>query len=78
MKKVKIGDTIRIIRMSDDGGKDLPARMYYGRSGVVERIGSIGQLHGTWGGLAVIPGVDDFEVKDDVWTNIVNISDSID
>ena len=62
MKKVKIGNTIRIIRMSDDGGKDLQARMYNGRSGVVEHIDSIGQLHGTWGGLAVIPGVDDFEV----------------
>ena len=64
MEKVKIGDTIRIIRMNDDGGKDLPARMYNGRSGVVEHIDSIGQLHGTWGGLAVIPGVDDFEVID--------------
>lgn len=64
MKKVKIGDTIRIIRMSDDGGKDLQARMYNGRSGVVEHIDSIGQLHGTWGGLAVIPGVDEIEVKE--------------
>ena len=64
MDKVKIGDTIRIIRMNDDGGKDLQARMYNGRSGVVEHIDSKGQLHGTWGGLAVIPGVDDFEVKD--------------
>ena len=62
MEKVRIGDTIRIIRMSDDGGKDLQARMYNGRSGVVEHIDSIGQMHGTWGGLAVIPGVDDFEV----------------
>ena len=35
MEKVKIGDTIRIIRMNDDGGKDLQARMYNGRSGVV-------------------------------------------
>ena len=48
--------------MNDDGGKDLQARMYNGRSGVVEYIDSLGQLHGTWGGLAVIPGVDDFEV----------------
>lgn len=61
MEKVKIGDTIRIIRMNDDGGKDLQARMYNGRSGVVEHIDSIGQLHGTWGGLAVIPGVDEIE-----------------
>ena len=48
--------------MNDDGGKDLQARMYNGRSGVVEHIDSIGQLDGTGGGLAVIPGVDDFEV----------------
>ena len=61
MEKVKIGDTIRIIRMNDDGGKDLQARMYNGRSGVVEPIDSIGQLHGTWGGLAIIPGVDEIE-----------------
>ena len=61
MEKVKKGDTIRIIRMNDDGGKDLQARMYNGRSGVVEHIDSIGQLHGTWGGLAVIPGVDEIE-----------------
>ena len=62
MEKVKIGDTIRIIRMNDDGGKDLKARMYNGRSGVVEYIGSLGQLHGTWGGLAIIPETDEFEV----------------
>ena len=55
---------IRIIRMNDDGGKDLQARKYNGRSGVVEHIDSIGQLHGTWGGLAVIPGVDEIEVKE--------------
>ena len=64
MERVKIGDTIRIIRMNDDGGKDLQARMYNGRSGVVEHIDSMGQLHGTWGGLAVIPGVDEIEVKE--------------
>ena len=62
MEKVKIGDTIRIIRMNDDGGKDLQARMYNGRSGVVGDIDSIGQLHGTWGGRAVIPGVDEYEI----------------
>ena len=62
MEKVRIGDTIRIIGMNDDGGKDLQARMYNGRSGIVEHIDSKGQLHGTWGGLAVIPGVDEIEV----------------
>ena len=72
MEKVKIGDTIRIIRMNDDGGKDLQARMYNGRSGVVEHIDSIGQLHGTWGGLAVIPGVDNYEVLHQIDVNILH------
>ena len=62
MEKVKKGDTIWIIRMNDDGGKDLQARMYNGRSGVVEYIDSLGQLQGTWGGLAIIPETDEFEV----------------
>lgn len=50
--------------MNDDGGKDLQARMYNGRSSVVEHKESIGQLHGTWGGLAVNPGADEIEVKE--------------
>ena len=62
MDRVKIGDTIQIIRMNDDGGKDLQARMYNGRSGVVQHIDSIGQLHGSWGGLVVVPGVDEFNI----------------
>ena len=62
MEKVKKGDTIRIIRMNDDGGKDFQARMYNGRSGVVEYIDSLGQLHGTWGGLVLIPEVDEFQI----------------
>ena len=62
MRKVKIGDTIRIIRMDDQGEKDLQAREYNGQTGIVEHIDSIGQLHGTWGGLAIIPEVDEFEI----------------
>ena len=34
MRKVKIGDTIRIIRMDDQGGKDLQAREYNGQTGM--------------------------------------------
>lgn len=30
--------------------------------GVVELVDGIGQLHGTWGGLAAIPGVDQIEI----------------
>ena len=62
MRKVNIGDTIRIIRMEDAGGRDTQAAGYAGRIRTVEFIDSIKQLHGTWGGLAIIPEVDDFEI----------------
>ena len=62
MINVQIGDIIRIIRMEDAGGRDTKTKDYEGRSGTVEFIDSIGQLHGTWGGLAIIPEVDEFEI----------------
>jgi len=54
--EVKEGDKIRIIHLADEDSE------YDGKEGTVEHIDSIGQLHGTWGGLAVIPGVDEFEI----------------
>ena len=57
MTRVKVGDTIRIISM-----EDVRANDYNGKEGVVQHIDSIGQLHGTWGGLAVIPECDNFVV----------------
>ena len=56
---VREGDKIRILRMIDPY---LPKGSYDGKEGVVEHIDSMGQLHGTWGGLAVIPGEDLFTV----------------
>lgn len=53
--KVKKGDKIRITYM--EGEVD-----YCPREGVIVHIDSIGQLHGTWGGLAVIPQVDRYEL----------------
>ena len=50
--------------MYDDGGKDTQAAAYAGKTGTVEHIDSIGQLHGTWGGLALIPGVDEYEISE--------------
>ena len=54
--EVKIGDRIRIYHLKGE------ARTYDGAEGVVEHIDGIGQLHGTRGGLAVIPDEDDFHV----------------
>ena len=51
---MKVGDKIRIVKMDDD----LSGIEYEGREGVIEFIDSMGQLHGTWGGLAIIPEVD--------------------
>lgn len=51
------GDAIRIDKLDDPYD-----RTYVGREGIVEHIDSMGQLHGTWGGLAVIPGEDSFTV----------------
>jgi hypothetical protein len=52
---VKVGDKIRIIYMKDEPN-------YTGKEGVVTHIDDIGQIHGTWGGCALIPGVDLFEI----------------
>ncbi len=54
-----IGKKIRIINMDGEPS-------YSGRTGVVQYIDDAGQLHGTWGGLAVVPSVDTFEVVKEV------------
>lgn len=51
---IKVGDKIRIIEMVDEP-------QYHGKVGIVEHIDSIGQLHGSWGGCALIPGIDNYE-----------------
>ena len=52
---VKVGDKIRILYMSGEP-------QYTGREGIVRTIDDMGQIHGTWGGCAVIPGEDSYEV----------------
>jgi hypothetical protein len=53
MDKVKIGDTIKIIKMEGEP-------QYTDREGVVTHIDDAGQIHGTWGGCAIVPEIDDF------------------
>lgn len=51
----KVGDKIKIIHMTGEEG-------YEGKTGVVEMIDDLGQLHGTWGDCAIIPLIDKFEL----------------
>lgn len=62
IKDVKVGDEIKIISLKDDDGiPDPAAERYKGLTGKVTHIDDLGQLHGTWGGLAILD-VDDFEI----------------
>lgn len=56
-EKAKVGDTIKITRLEDPYDNT-----YEGRTGMVESIDDAGQLHGTWGGLAIIPEVDGYTI----------------
>ena len=53
--EAKVGDKIRIINMNGEP-------QYSGREGVVRSIDDMGQIHGSWGGLAIVPGEDSFEI----------------
>ncbi len=53
MNNVKIGDRIKIINMKAEP-------QYTDREGVVTNIDDAGQIHGTWGGCAIIPEVDTY------------------
>lgn len=57
--KYEVGMKVFIIHIVDD------IQDYYGIVGVITHIDDIGQLHGTWGGLALIPAIDDFIILED-------------
>ena len=59
---MKKGDKIRIIRMDDSNGKDQQARAMDGRVVTVKFIDGIGQIHVEESGLALIPGVYQYDV----------------
>lgn len=52
---VKVGSLVKIISMKDEP-------QYSGKVGVVRHIDDMGQLHGSWGGCAIQPENDEFEV----------------
>lgn len=57
MSERLIGKKIRIDWMSGEP-------QYCGKVGIVESVDDAGQIHGSWGGCAVIPGTDSFHVED--------------
>ncbi len=59
MKESKlIGKEIMIINMKDEP-------QYAGKKGVVTHVDDLGQIHGTWGGCAIIPTEDLYIVFND-------------
>lgn len=52
---VKVGDKVRIIEMKGEP-------QYSGKEGYVMFIDGIGQIHGNWGGCAIIPSEDIYEI----------------
>ena len=60
--KAQVGDTIRIIRMDDNNGKDIAAQKMNGVIATINHIDSIGQLHLQGYGLAVNPDIDTFVI----------------
>lgn len=59
MRQIKTGDIIIIIKMEGEP-------QYTNREGVVTHIDDADQIHGTWGGCAVIPEADHFIFLDSV------------
>ena len=57
--KYEVGMKIFVIHIVDD------AEDYFGRVGYITHIDDIGQLHGTWGSLALVPDLDDFIVVEE-------------
>lgn len=57
--KYEVGMKIFIIHIVDD------AEDYFGRVGYITHVDDIGQLHGTWGSLALVPDLDNFIVVEE-------------
>ncbi len=55
MRRTLIGKTLRIVNMEGEPH-------YTGRTGVVKSIDDAGQIHGSWGGCAIIPETDSYEI----------------
>lgn len=61
---VRVGDTIRILSLAPnaDGSHDPADKHYVGKEGVVQSIDDMGNIHGTWGGISLLHGVDSYAI----------------
>lgn len=57
-KKYEVGMKVHILKMEGEVN-------YTDKIGTITLIDDAGQLHGTWGGCALIPFVDEFEIIED-------------
>lgn len=53
------GTIIRIIYMEGEPSQT-------GKIGQVTHVDDIGQIHGTWSGLALLPGMDEYEIIENI------------
>lgn len=56
---IKVGDVIEIIKMVGEPS-------YSGKKGTVTAIDGLGQLHGSWGGLAIDPDIDKIKLVEGI------------
>ena len=59
MEELNIGDRVKIINMVNEPE-------YAGREGIVVHIDDLNQVHGTWGGCAIVPEIDEYIVLGNV------------
>lgn len=59
---IKRGSKARVIKIDDAGGLDWQARQLNGKIFTVRYVDSTGQIHLEETGIALIPGVDEYEV----------------
>jgi hypothetical protein len=59
---IKRGSRVRVVKMDTVGGMDWQTKRLEGKVFTVRFIDSVGQIHLEETGLALIPGVDEYEV----------------
>jgi len=60
-ENTKVGKVVQIVQL-----KDEPFSPLYGKTGVVTLVDDAGQIHGTWGSLAILPECDNWLVMKEI------------